>query len=296
MPTIRATVTTADATPYSALAGGLDGCGRSRRDRQTEPQPEPGEREGHVLRSMSPASRRTWPATRRWRGASPTTVTRRRPVRRTRKPETRAPTAVAPASAPRARRCSIRSAVQHPVDEHRAPDDRRGERIAGQQRDQRCGTERQAPEQPRLDERVRRAQSDQDERAPLRPTEIVARAIVTVVGSRPVSAISVVPIRVSPTRPVSRASPNSAAPTRSTRPLRRGVSQPGATAQARTSAMIADRDVDVEDPAPGRRHEVGQGPVGQIPHPPARPRHGPTTGSPRRRTARRPCRGTSAPR
>ena len=61
---------------------------------------------------------------------------------------------------------------------------------------------------------------------------------VTAAGGTVVPAISVDPRRVSPIRPPASATPKSAAPTMSTRPGRRGVSQPGEAAQARARAPI----------------------------------------------------------
>ncbi len=80
---------------------------------------------------------------------------------------------------------------------------------------------------------------------------------MTTTGGIPLPAMSVEPRSVSPSNPATRATPNRAAPAMSTRPARRGVSQSGEAAQARTRAIRSDRDVEVEDPAPGRGQDVG---------------------------------------
>ena len=227
--------------------------------------------------------------------ARPTTVTSRRPATRTRKPEASAPTAVAPASAPRASRCSSGPPYRTRSTKTAAADDRGREGVAGQQRDERRGAERQAAEQPRLEERVGAYAGRDDGEAIVATTGDRARTSGTVAGSRSVPAISVVPMRVSPTSPLGEREPEQerARGCRSTRPARR-VPAGGRGPGRGRSATIADRDVDVEDPAPGRRQERGERPVAMPALDEGVLRRGRTPGSRPRRTARRPCPGTSA--
>ena len=56
----------------------------------------------------------------------------------------------------------VRAAVQDAIDEDRPADDRGREPVAGQQRDERGRRERQAPEEPRVEERIVHAQAADD--------------------------------------------------------------------------------------------------------------------------------------
>ena len=146
----------------------------------------------------------------------------------------------------------VRAAVQDAVDEDGPADDRRRERIAGQQRDERRGAERHpsgraahrgtgrpSAGRPRWPGRSR----------PPRPREHDGH----VAGSSP-SRDVVAPRRVRPIRPAASAMPNSVAPGRSTRPA--GAACPSRGGRpAEDDGDDPDRDVDVEDPAPGRRED-----------------------------------------
>ena len=64
------------------------------------------------------------------------------------------------------------------------------------------------------------------------------RTALTTAGSTASPAMSLLPRSVSPISPLARATVNSEAPTTSTRPARRGVSQPADAAQASAIATI----------------------------------------------------------
>ena len=129
-------------------------------------------------------------------------------------------------------------AVQHAIDEHRAADDRGRERVAGQQRDERGRRERPDREEPRVEERVADARGRGRPQITVMTTAATRRPTVTATGSTALPAISVVPMRVSPTSPASNAAPNQNAPTTSIRPGRRGVSQPADAAHPTNSATM----------------------------------------------------------
>ena len=98
--------------------------------------------------------------------ASPTSVTSRSDSTRSANPETSAPTAVAAGERAEREALLVGAAVEHAVDEDGAADDRGRERVAGEQRDEGRGRERQDPEQPRVEERVGAAQARAGRRGP----------------------------------------------------------------------------------------------------------------------------------
>ena len=154
-------------------------------------------------------------------------------------PDTRAPTAVAPASDAEREALLVRAAVQHPVDEHRGADDRRREAVAGERRDRGRRREPGDPEQARVEERVAHAQAADDRREPGDDGDDGEDDRDDRAGSRPPdSGSDRLPSSVSaPSAPTSIAE-NRIAPTMSTRPGRRGVSQPLLAAQATTRATM----------------------------------------------------------
>ena len=184
-------------------------------------------------------------------------------------------------------------AVEDAVDEDGAADDRGRERVAGQQRHER----RRARTSGRRTAAGRG--TGRATRSPRRTqTTVVTAAAASRNGGDPdrldrAARRSIAPTSVSPTSPSSSARPNQSGaahvePPGSPRRVPAGRRRP-----AEEQGDQPDRDVEVEDPAPGRGEErVQRSGAG-----PRRPRRGPT---PRivapRRTARRPCRGTSAPR
>ena len=189
----------------------------------------------------------------------------------------------------------VRAAVQHPVDEDRATDDRGREGIAGQQRDEGRGAERDVPEEADIQERIRAAaaRSDDGQRRSRRTRSRRGRSRSARCGSRAPGVGRARRSSVRATSPVASARPKTAAPSRSMRPLRRGVSHPGDAAQARSMRADGDRDVDEEDPAPGRAEDGRDRWSRPRPAPAsAEPPDGSPTGSRRRGTVRRPCRGT----
>ena len=122
--------------PRTRAAGGLHGRRRARCHRQPEAEPECTQRERDRLddRVGRPARH---PPSAPMLSARPTSVTRRSDRTRTTNPETSAPSAVAPASAPERDPLLVRAAVEHPIDEHRAADDRGREAVPREQRDER---------------------------------------------------------------------------------------------------------------------------------------------------------------
>ena len=183
----------------------------------------------------------------------------------------------------------VRAAVEDPVDEDRAADDRGREGIAGQQRDERGRAERDAPEQARVEERVGDAQAADDGRRAMAIAATPRSADRDRRGSRPSARrCSFEPRRVRPSSPATSATPNEAAPTTSTRPAaaRRLPVRGGGPGEHQGDDP--DRDVEVEDPAPGRREDRGRAACRA-----ARRRRAPPPGGPRRGW-RRPTTGPAA--
>ena len=104
IPIIRATVTTADATPNARRPAASTAA--VERGVTVSPNPNPNAPSARATDSIGVPDRQVAiaanPATLI---ARPASVTSRSETTRTMKPEARAPSAVAPASAPRARRC-----------------------------------------------------------------------------------------------------------------------------------------------------------------------------------------------
>ena len=139
--------------PERAPPGRLHGRGRARRHGQPEPEPEGAEpeRDGLEARLRRPARHREEAGD-----------AEREPAERD-EPERDDPDDEARRECPDRRRAGqrperetllVRAAVQDPVHEHRATDDRGRERIARQQRHERGRRERHAPEEARVEERV----------------------------------------------------------------------------------------------------------------------------------------------
>ena len=132
MPIIRATVTVAEAIPNAARPA--DSTAAVERGVTVRPKPRPKTATANAATGIDVA------------GVQPAIATRapalahqpgqrhepEREIRRTAKPDTSAPTAVAAARAPSTTCCSGGTAVQDPVDEDGRADDGRGERVARQ--------------------------------------------------------------------------------------------------------------------------------------------------------------------
>ena len=117
-------------------SGRLDRRRGARGDGEPEPETEDGEGEGDASRSRCPVVQTDIASSPPMARPSPTIVTSRSPVRRTRNPETRAPTAVAPASAPSASRCSSGPPYSTRSTKTAAPMIAVAKRVAGQERDE----------------------------------------------------------------------------------------------------------------------------------------------------------------
>src|SRR5829696_1102160 len=235
MPTMRATVTVEDATPYASRPTASTAA--VERGVTVSPNPAP-----KMPSASAASSTDVWDVQRAIAtrapidAARPTIVTILKLRTRTAKPDRRAPAAVAPASAPRARRCSsgppyrtrstntapptIAVAKPYPVsaetsvaDENAADRNSRGSMNGSRTR------------MPRITVTTRAR------------TPTAASTTDTTAGSMPDPAASARdPSSVSAPSVPTRNAENSTAPTRSTRPTRRGVSQPALAAQARASA------------------------------------------------------------
>src|SRR5829696_4709240 len=236
MPTMRATVTVEDATPYASRPTASTAA--VERGVTVSPNPAPKMPSASAASSTDVTDVQRAIATRApIDAARPAIVTILKLRTRTAKPDRRAPAAVAPASAPRARRCSsgppyrtrstntapptIAVANPYPVsaetavaDENEALRNRRGSRKGSRTRSPRTIV--------RTSPRTAATTSTADTRA----------------GSTPPSASGRLPISVSAPSDPTRNAENSTAPTRSIRPSRRGVSQSALAAQAIAIAAI----------------------------------------------------------
>ena len=144
--------------PERATPGRLHGRGRARGDGQPEPEPERAEpeRDGLEARLRRPARHREEAADAQRQPAE-----RDEPERDDPDDEARGerPDRGRAGQRPEREALLVRTAVQDPVDEHRATDDRGRERVARQQGHERGRRERHAPEEARVEERVLGAQA-----------------------------------------------------------------------------------------------------------------------------------------
>ena len=264
--------------PERPPAGRLDRGRRPGRHRQPESETERAERQGDRLDRGLGRPARPCAASPPMLNASPTSVTRRSDRTRTARPESERAEGGRAGKGAEGEPLLVGSAVEDPVDEDRPADDRRRERVAGQQRDERGGGE--GPDAGTAAGRGtgRATRSPRTTKIMVRSAAAASSPAVTATGSTPLPAISVVPISVSPTRAgEQRRARTRTHPTTSTRPARRGVSQPADAGPAEDQGDQPDRDVDEEDPAPGRA-PTGPATSRRVRHPRGRPRHGPTRG------------------
>ena len=187
----------------------------------------------------------------------------------------------------------VRPAVDHAIDEDGAADDRRGEPVAGQQRHERRRAEGQAAEQARIEERIAHAQPADDGHDRRRPRPPRGAPTVTVAGSRPRPGNLRRPDERQADQPGDEGDPEPERtrgihPAGPARRLPAGRRRPGEGQRG-----DPDRDVEVEDPAPGRGEDRCQRVARSAPSAPERSRHGRAPGPPRRPPARPPCPGRS---
>ena len=262
IPIIRATVTVADAIPKCAPTDRFHGRRRARRHRQPEPEPEGREGDGDVGDRGLGRPRRHPPQ----RADAQPQPDERDPAQRQDahgEPRYERTDRHRARQRPEGDPLLVRAAVEHPVDEDGAADDRRREGVAGEERDEGCGREGAGAEQPRIEERVRPAHADEDGERRCRSRRRAAGAAGGV-GRDPGSGRRgrVDPMRVSPSSGrEADAEQRGADQVDTARPARR--LPPGARRPREHDRDEPDRDVDVEDPPPRGTEPVGDPGVGE---------------------------------
>ena len=234
MPTIRATVTVDDAMPYRSR--GPPRRRPSSAASRSSPKPAPNTASGdrgaadrRVRRSSRPsATRPTIDAPR------PISVTSRSDSSRTAKPGHEGADRRRAGERPEREPLLVGPAVQHPVDEHRAADDRRREAVARSAPETSVADENDArAEQPRVEERVADPEAADDRQDAARRSRPRRGPRATSAGSRPRSSGSAGAEQRQGAERAERGTPRTGPrPARSTRPARRGVSQPLLAAHA----------------------------------------------------------------
>jgi hypothetical protein len=199
MPIIRATVTVAEAAPKAARPAASTAA--VERGVTVSPNPKP--------KTAAEAANHSV-----WTSGLQDDIQTRPPVliaspisvhpgggtsRRVRKPEMQRAHGHRPGQRPEDHALRVGPAVQNPVDEDCPADDCRGHAVAGQQRDQRRRAEHAVGEQPRIEERIRAAQTVDDGQQPRLKTP-AAMSAPTASSDRHAEDLAPVPMSVMPNR------------------------------------------------------------------------------------------------